>query len=96
MHSGVEKTFYGGELHFSYVKAWENSLQLVPSMETGFLYGRFSGNSRQVKFIVDFGVELRQWLGHQKLSFCGIGAKVLGIEGIDISSWFGITFGMSL
>ena len=77
------------------VKAWESSFQLVPSIETGFLYGPFSGNITQTKFIVGFGVELRQWFGRKKNSFCGIGSKVLCITAVDVSLWNGLTFGMS-
>lgn len=95
MHSGVERAFYGGTLNYSYVKAWESSFQLVPSIETGFLYGPFSRNITQTKFIVGFGVELRQWFGRKKNSFCGIGSKVLCITAVDVSLWNGLTFGMS-
>ena len=95
MHSGVERAFYGGTLNYSYVKAWESSFQLVPSIETGFLYGPFSGNITQTKFIVGFGLELRQWFGRKKNSFCGIGSKVLCITAVDVSLWNGLTFGMS-
>lgn len=95
MHTGVKQAFYGGILNYSYVKAWETSLQLVPSVEAGFLYGQFSEDSAKARFIVDLGVELRQWLGRKKSSFCGIGTKVLCVEGVDINLWCGLTFGMS-
>lgn len=95
MHSGVKTVFYGGIVNYSYMKAWSTSLQLVPSMEAGFLHGPFSGTEVRTKFIVDLGVELRQWLGRKQTSFCGIGTKVLCIEGVDVNLWCGLTFGMS-
>lgn len=94
MHSGVKTQFYGGIINYSYMTAWDSSLQLVPNIEAGFLYGPFSGNSSRAKFILDMGVELRQWLGRRKSTFCAIGAKVLSV-GEEISLWGGITFGMS-
>ncbi len=94
IHAGMARTL-GGTLNYSYVKAWDTSLQLVPSVEAGVLYGKFSEDSPQAKFMLDLGVELRQWLGRKKSAFCGIGTKVLSIADVDISLWCGLTFGMS-
>lgn len=59
IHAGMTNT-YGGTLNYSYMKAWETSLQLVPSIEAGVLYDKFSEESGQARFILDLGIELRQ------------------------------------
>lgn len=70
-------------------------MQLVLGIEAGVLYGKFSEESGQARFILDLGIELRQWFGSIKSAFCGIGAKTLAVSNVDISLWCGLTFGMS-
>lgn len=94
IHAGQNNVFRGGTLNYLHVKAYDDSLQLVQSLQAGFLSGPFGG-SDQAEFLFSLGVELRQWFGRSRITFCGIGVKVMNIGNYGLDLWGGITIGMS-